>query len=123
MSSISLGKPPLRPARKITLCGSTRFRHAYETWALLLTLEGYIVYSIPFCGHAEEGVDHPRAEKAQLEATHMVKILNSDEIFVLNVGGYIGETTERQIAFAKLLGKGIRYLPESVTKRAEKEPA
>ena len=53
----------------------------------------------------------------------MVKILNSDEIFVLNVGGYIGETTERQIAFAKLLGKRIRYLPESVGKGAEKETA
>ena len=63
VSSEPLGKPPLRPARKITLCGSTRFRHAYETWALLLTLEGYIVHSIPFCGHAEEGIAPPGRKK------------------------------------------------------------
>ncbi len=120
---MSVGELSPQPARTITLCGSTRFRRAFETWDLLLTLQGYIVYSIPFCGHAEEGVDHPRAEKAQLEAVHMLKILNSDEIFVLDVGGYIGESTERDIAFAKLLGKKIRYLPKSVDKGAEKETA
>ena len=32
------------------------------------------------------------------------------EIFVINVGGYIGESTKREIAYAERTGKKVNYL-------------
>jgi len=98
--------------RRITLCGSTRFKRTFADWNLRLTLAGHIVYSVAICGHAE-GVNHSRSEKSRLDAVHMLKILNSDAIFVLDVGGYIGESTEREIAFAELLKKPVYHLSET----------
>lgn len=34
----------------------------------------------------------------------------ADEIFVINVGGYIGESIRSEIAYAEAHGKGVRYL-------------
>ena len=40
---------------------------------------------------------------------HKQKIDMSDEIYVINVGGYIGESTKSEIEYAKEKGKGISY--------------
>lgn len=34
----------------------------------------------------------------------------ADEIYVINVGGYIGESTRSEIEYAKKKGRGVRYL-------------
>lgn len=44
---------------------------------------------------------------------HKQKIDMSNEIYVINVGGYIGESTKNEIEYAKARGKRISYL-ESV---------
>jgi len=49
-------------------------------------------------------------EKELLDKIHLRKIDLSDEIFVLNVGGYIGESTEREINYARRMGKKVRFL-------------
>jgi len=36
----------------------------------------------------------------------------ADEIFVINKGGYIGESTRLEMEYAKATGKGVRYLEE-----------
>ena len=36
----------------------------------------------------------------------------ADEIFVINVGGYIGSSTRSEIEYAKVHGKTVRYLEE-----------
>ena len=41
---------------------------------------------------------------------HRQKIDMSDEIYVINFEGYIGESTEAEIEYAKLKGKRIYYL-------------
>ena len=38
------------------------------------------------------------------------KIDMADEIFVINVGGYIGDSTRSEIEYAKAHGKAVRYL-------------
>ena len=38
----------------------------------------------------------------------------ADEIFVFNVGGYIGSSTRSEIEYAKTAGKTVKYL-EPVT--------
>lgn len=48
----------------------------------------------------------------RLDDLHRAKIDLADEILVLNVDGYVGEATAREIAYAKLQGKGIRWLEQ-----------
>ena len=93
----------------ITLCGSTRFRAAYDEWNVLLTLTGAIVLTIVIPSKAY-GLSLTEEEKAAFDAAHLAKIDMSDEIFVLDVGGYIGESTRKEIEYATYKGKFVRYL-------------
>ena len=43
---------------------------------------------------------------------HKRKIDMADEIYVINVGGYIGESTRSEIEYAKATGKAVRYLEQ-----------
>jgi hypothetical protein len=95
----------------ITLCGSTRFKHAFEHWNRKLTLEGHSVFSVGVCSHAE-GVTLEPEVKARLDEVHKRKIDLSDEIFVLDVGGYVGDSTRSEITHAETAGKVVRYLSE-----------
>lgn len=99
--------------RKITLCGSTRFPEAFEYWNTQLTLAGNVVYSVAVMPHHAnvEGF-LTSAEKDTLDKVHLRKIENSDAIFVVDIGGYIGESTGREIDFARQLGKDIFRLSE-----------
>lgn len=92
----------------ITLCGSTRFKAEYELWNRRLTLAGFIVYSVSGFGHA--GDSFTAEEKERLDQVHIAKIDNSHAIVVLNVGGYIGDSTRREIDHAEAHGKEIYYL-------------
>ena len=101
----------------ITLCGSTRFKDAFEQANKRLTLVGNIVISVGLYGHSGdaevwEGMDEDTltATKVMLDDMHKRKIDLADEIYVLNVGGYVGESTRSEIAYAKALGKPVRYL-------------
>jgi hypothetical protein len=50
-------------------------------------------------------------EQAKLfERLHYHKIDMSDEILVINVNGYIGESTKKEIEYAVRTGKKVRYL-------------
>jgi hypothetical protein len=50
--------------------------------------------------------------KEMLDDMHKRKIDMADEIFVINVGGYIGSSTKSEIAYAKETGKPVHYLEE-----------
>jgi hypothetical protein len=100
----------------VCLCGSTRFSAAFQEANLRETLAGRIVLSIGcdmrsdteiFSGLSEEELT---AIKARLDELHLRKIDLSDEILVLNLDGYIGESTRRERDYAMSLGKNVRYL-------------
>lgn len=102
--------------RIVCLCGSTRFSEAYQQANLLETLAGNIVLTIGcdmrsnpdlFTDKTQEYLD---VIKAQLDELHKRKIELADEILVLNVGGYIGESTRSEIEHARKYHKVIRYL-------------
>ena len=100
----------------VTLCGSTKFKDQFVKSNLEETLAGNIVLSIgcdmksdkEIFGHLTKA--RLRKIKARLDVLHFHKISMSDEILVLNVGGYIGESTEREIEYAKSTGVKVRYL-------------
>ena len=103
----------------ITLCGSTRFKDQFMEMQKKLTLEGNIVISVGLFGHSGdsevwENMDEGTLTKTKemLDDIHKRKIDMSDEIFVINVGGYIGDSTRSEINYALAHGKKVRYLEE-----------
>ena len=94
----------------ITLCGSTRFKDEFLEAQKRLTLEGNIVISVGLFGHSGDNEVWTDGVKDMLDRQHLAKIDLADEIFVVNVGGYIGDSTRREIAYAEYKGKTIVYL-------------
>lgn len=103
----------------ITLCGSTRFKDEFLEAQKKLTLEGNIVISVGLFGHSGDNevweyMDEGTLTKTKemLDDMHKRKIDMADEIFVINVNGYIGSSTQSEIEYAKSTGKTVRYLEE-----------
>ena len=94
----------------ITLCGSTRFKEQFLEAQKRLTLEGTIVISVGLFGHSGDEEVWKPGTKEMLDDMHKRKIDMADEIYVINVGGYIGESTRREIEYAKKNGRGVKYL-------------
>lgn len=90
----------------ITLCGSARFRKEIDEVQKKLTLQGHLIFTIENL----EGVEMTKAIESMLDTTHRKKIDLSDGIYVINVDGYIGESTSNEIEYAKERGKEISYL-------------
>jgi len=103
----------------ITLCGSTKFKNEFLEVQKQLTLKGYIVLSVGLFGHSGdnevwENMDEGTITKTKemLDDMHKRKIDLSDEIFVINVDGYIGNSTKSEIEYAKKTGKKVLYLEQ-----------
>ena len=101
----------------VTLCGSTRFKDEFMKAQKDLTLKGNIVISVGLFGHAGDAEVWEKMDEGTLTATkvmlddmHKRKIDMADEIFVVNVGGYIGESTKSEIEYANKTGKKVNYL-------------
>ncbi|MEF2529768.1 MULTISPECIES: hypothetical protein [Streptomyces] len=97
----------------VTLCGSTRFWHELGEANFRETVAGHVVLA-PGCDMKKA---HPlweepaaaEALKAALDALHRWKIRACDEVLVVNTGGYIGDSTRAEIAYAHQLGRPVRY--------------
>jgi hypothetical protein len=97
-------KPPI-----VCICGSTRFKQSWIAENARLTGERNIVLAVGLWGHHER--KYPDAEtKKMLDELHLRKIDLCDWVWVLDVGGYIGESTRNEIAYAEAHGKVVRYL-------------
>ena len=101
-------------AKVITLCGSTRFEAEFAEVNQRLTMEGCVVislgmFSLPDLPDYDWTADSSDL-KARLGSVHYQKIRMADEVYVVAPGGYVGESTRREIAYAESLGKPVRYL-------------
>lgn len=93
----------------ITLCGSIKFKDKFIKVQEKLTLEGNIVLTPNFFNNIKkEEIDEKT--KKMLDEMHRQKIDMSDEIYIINFGGYIGESTKAEIEYAKTKGKKLSYL-------------
>ena len=100
----------------VCLCGSTRFGKEFAEANLAETLAGNIVLTIG-CSMRSDGElfkDHPPAVikqiKANLDELHKRKIDLADEVYILNVDGYVGESTLDELVYALSRGKFVRWL-------------
>ena len=92
----------------VTICGSVKFWDKMQEMHERLELENeYVV--IGLAPHVMER-DFTKEERDLLDRLHKEKIDISDAIFVVNVGGYIGNATKSEIEYAKKKGKEIMYL-------------
>lgn len=111
LAEMKAGRP-----RIVTICGSTRFKDEINAANARLTMEGNLVISLGVFGH----VDMPDVDwttggndlKVMLDDLHRQKIRLADSVFIVNPGGYIGESTRNEIAYAESLGLPVRYLVE-----------
>lgn len=101
----------------ITLCGSTRFKKEFLEVQKDLTLKGNIVISVGLFGHSGDNEVWEQMDEGTLTKTkemlddmHKRKIDMSDEIFVINKNGYIGESTKSEIEYAIKHNKKVNYL-------------
>lgn len=107
-----------------TLCGSTRFPDAFALANMHLSLRGRVVIGLGMQGHADEprgarfltsDGDESKPEKQGLDQLHFRKIDLSDGIYVCNVGGYVGSSTRREIAYAEKHGKTVEWMfPDAI---------
>lgn len=97
--------------RVITLCGSTKFKKEFREVEAMLTLQGQIVISLGFFEQSD-GIILTNEQEKMFEEMHYRKIDLSDEIYVIDVQGYIGNSTRKEIEYAKDKGKVIRYYSE-----------
>ena len=94
----------------VCLCGSTRFMQAFQDANLRETLAGKIVLSIGCDAKSDQDLALGPVDKTILDLLHLFKIDLTDEILVLNVDGYVGESTQREIDYARMVGKRVRWL-------------
>ena len=106
-------------AKVITLCGSTRFTREMLIKQWEFTKAGNVVlswcalpddYNIDALNGDTSHIGDKEGVKELVDEVHKRKIDLSDEIFVLNINGYIGESTRSEINYASLMGKHINYL-------------
>lgn len=94
----------------ICLCGSTRYKQQFEQINADLTLAGNVVLSVGYFHHVENRDIDIAAAKILLDDIHKQKIDMSDEVFVINPDGYIGESTRSEIKHAMQTGKHVKFL-------------
>ena len=100
----------------VCLCGSTRFFQAFQQANERETLDGKIVLSVGCDTKSDTTLFAKFSERERervkgfLDKLHLAKIDVADEILVLNVDGYVGNSTAREISYAASRGKRIRWL-------------
>jgi hypothetical protein len=91
----------------ITLCGSMRFREEFDRLHAELTRAGHVVLAPTVLAPATE-LDVE--ERARLGRLHLQKVGMADEVLIVNVGGYVGESTRREIEHARSRGIPVSFL-------------
>lgn len=87
----------------VCLCGSTRFKDEYLREQERLTMEGKIFHTVGMFGHSDD-VDLSADEKEMLDELHKRKIDLADRVHVIDVDGYIGDSTRAEIEYAERHG-------------------
>lgn len=93
----------------VCICGSTRFAEEMLAANRDLTFAGVIVVAPGVFAHRETDEKITDEQKATLDALHLRKIDLADRVLVINPGGYIGDSTSREIAYARATGKPVSF--------------
>lgn len=111
---MSLKMLPDNFPKVVCFCGSSKFKEEFEYAAQVFTYHGWIVLSMCYFTHYEKTKDNPTVDrfdriKLQLDELHKRKIDLVDLVFIIDVGGYVGDSTKSEIAYAIEHNKPLAY--------------
>ncbi len=92
----------------ITLCGSTKFKKEFREVEAILALKGNVVLSLNFFEQSDN-ISLTKEQFSVLEKVHQRKLDMCDEVYIIDVNNYIGESTKNEIKYATEQNKPIRY--------------
>lgn len=98
----------------ITVCGSMRFIREMMEISLKVELEGNVVLMPIYNSYRPSKDAFSDEENSILDKMHRERIKLSDAILVVNVNGYVGNSTREEIEYAKSLNKEILYYSDLV---------
>lgn len=93
--------------KTVTLCGSMRFEQ--DMREIALELESKRRMNVLQCTYSIPGRRLSETEKHAIIRAHYRKIDLSDAIYIVDIGGYIGESVTQEIAYAREKGKEILF--------------
>ena len=91
----------------ITICGSMRY--SKEMMKISEEIELKKGYAVIQCVYNVDGQKYDGIDVSTLDKIHRKKIDISDAIYVVNIDGYIGNSTTNEIEYAKNNGKEVIY--------------
>lgn len=111
----------------ITLCGSSRFIEQFAIFAWELEKGGAVVLSLhllpaDYAQGVEDHIAEAQGVAAQMDELHLRKIDLADRVIVMNVGGYYGDSTRREIAYAREHDKHVSFLYPEYEQAAPESP-
>lgn len=96
---------------KLTLCGSARFEPYWHEANKQLGLAGHICYSLMTFPSVEGSKTwYTEDQKWTLDLAHLAKIEESDGVVMLNIDGYLGESSLRELQWARIRNKKIFWV-------------
>ena len=99
---------------KLTLCGSARFESVWHEANKQLGLAGHICYSLMTFPSIEGDKSwYTEEEKWMLDLAHFAKIEESNAVLILNINNYLGESSFRELKWARMRNKSIYWLVPS----------
>lgn len=93
----------------VCIIGSSKFKAQELGIAQRETLLGKVALVHGFWHHVDM-VPITNEQKNKIDELMLSKIDMADEVFVVNVNGYVGASTQRGIDYAQSLGKPVKYL-------------
>ena len=97
----------------ITVCGSLNFKNEMIELAEKMELQGNCILCPIYPTNPDKDA-YTEDEVLMLDKMHKEKIKLSDAILVVNVNGYIGNSTKSEIDYAKSLNKEILYYTDLI---------
>ncbi|GCD91275.1 hypothetical protein [Nocardioides sp. LS1] len=91
----------------IALCGSMRFGAEFARLDVELTLAGHVVLTPTAL---DPSTELSAEDRERLGRVHLQKVAMADEVLIVNVGDYLGESTRRELEHARSLGLAVRFL-------------
>lgn len=98
----------------ITVCGSMRFINEMLEITEKMELQGNCMLIPIYNPNKKSKDDFTKEEALMLDKMHKERIKLSDAILVVNVDGYIGKSTQKEIEYATSLNKEIIYYTDII---------
>ncbi len=104
----------------VIICGSSKFVEIMAVCEWLIERDELAItmglnllpHWYPDCPH-DHLAEHEGCAK-EMDELHLRKIDLADEIFVVDWGGYIGESTANEIKYAERTGRHVRYFSRDI---------